>query len=732
MKEEGSQQPERHWFLRLPTLNIGGKIIIPYAILTWIVASIGLYVISSLVVTSIDERLTNQVLEAGRAVSDGMVLQEREHVQAGRAVAYTKGLGEALQAGDADRVVELAQPAAIAQDAECVIVADGHGDGVLQALRRADGTYAATQAPADIGSLWMVQALLGTGAPDALPQRGLALHLADQRYYYFTAVPVEWEGQLAGVVVVGTSLDTLLPRFKLNFLADVIVYTNGGQAVGTTFTPDQPTGEEAFLNSLDIPSAAYERIVSDPNVTTGENIAIRDRTYRLARGPLRVGDDSLGVFAVALPSNFVVEKRATTRNTYVFLFATATAGVFVVGYLIARRITNPLGRLVRTSQAVAEGDLGQRTGIVSGDEIGLLAATFDQMTGRLAQRTRALEEALGRMRAILSSIGDGVLLEDLEGNITPLNAAAEVMLNEMAGHALIKPLRELSAREESVEERPGPWLLERRRFEVGRKVLNAYASSVRTEDGEHLGTVIVLRDVTAKVEAERLKDAFVSHVSHELRTPLTAIKGYGGLLLSSAGSALTEEQRGFLTTICRHTDNLVAMINALLDFSEIEAWDTLRLRQQSIEFAELIEGIAEEWRPHMAEKGLAFEVEAPPDLPPVEGDQRRLRWAITNLVRNAWQYTKEGRVSLRLYERDGQVVLDVADSGAGIAPAKQQQLFERFYHAEEAMDDETRGIGLGLYVTKVIVEAHGGEIAVSSEEGVGSTFSIALPATEDH
>ncbi len=721
---------------RLSTLNIQGKIVLPYLILTLTVAIIGLYVVTKLVAGSLEERLNNQLLEAGRVVSDSLARRETEHLKSARAVAFTVGLTDALQAGDRERVAALAQPAAAVRGVECLVIVDTQGQAVFHGLRQDDGRFEIVEDPFDPSGLWMVQELVEAGDPNGLPKRGLVLYLLNDRYYYFTAIPVGLEDGSVGVVIVGTSLDTLLPHFEKTSLADVTIYLNGGRAIASTFTrAEQPADVDALLDKLSITPELYEQVIHSPDSTTIEQIDdIRGRDYHFAHEVLRVGNDSLGVFAAALPSGFIIRAGTTSRYTYAAIFATAMVGVIAIGYLISQRITRPLSRLVHTSQAVAEGNLDQRTGIASADEIGRLAATFDQMTGRLADRTSALEEALGRMRAILSSIGDGVLLGDMEGDLIPLNRAAKTLLQDMATGFLISPLRELSTElQETSDPQINPWLLERRRFEVGKKVISARSAAVRTDDGELLGTVIVLRDVTAAVEANRLKDAFVTQVSHELRTPLTVIKGYSDLLLTNAGDALDEEQCGFLESIHRHSDNLVSMITALLDFSEIEAWDRLSLRQRRpTPLSELIEEIAETWRPEMKEKDLTFRTEISPDLPQVDADVRRLRWAVINLVRNAWQHTPAGgSVTLRLYQRDDQVVLEVEDTGIGIPREDQQRLFSRFYRVTNATQDDVRGIGLGLYVTKAIVEAHGGEIHVLSEEGVGSTFSVILPALQE-
>lgn len=722
------------------TLNIRGKIILPYLILTLIVAVIGTYVVTSLVAGSLDERLTNHLLEAGRVVSDSMARHEASHLESARLIAFTRGLAEALQAGDAESVAALAQPAAVGLGVECLMIVHADGRQMLHLMREEDGTYRVLEEQFSTSELGMVQSLLAAGDVNGLPQRGLGLYPATGRYYYFTSIPVPLQGELVGVVSVGTSLETLLALFKATSLADVILHLDDGKAVATTFAfPDQPADTAALLDQLSISPQLYDEVLYSVGSTIGENIRIRGRWYRLARSPLRVGDQTLGVFTVALPSHFIVRAGTTSRNTYALLFSAVMVSVIVIGYLVSQRITRPLGRLVSTSQAVAEGDLQRRTGIGTADEIGVLAATFDEMTQRLEERTSRLKELLqahkeaaGGMRAILSSIGDGVLLEDLEGNFHPLNAAARSLLDEMATHFLLGPLREVPPQKERPGlDQPNPWLLEHRRFQVGEKALSVHSAAVRTDEGEHLGTVIVLRDITAEVEAEHLKDAFVAHVSHELRTPLTAIKGYSALLLAGAGGTLQEEQCAFLRTISRHTDNLMAMINTLLDFSEMEAGGRLGLQRRPLLLSALVEEIAQEWRPQMDESGLTFQVEVCGDLPPVNADPRRLRWALNNLVRNAWQYTPSGgRVTLRLAVRDGRVVLDVEDTGIGIPPEDQQRLFSRFYRVARAEDDVVRGLGLGLYVTRAIIEAHGGEIRVSSRVGMGSTFTVLLPALE--
>ncbi len=712
------------------------KIIFPYLILTFLVAVVGVYVVINLVSESLEERLSNHLIEAGRVVSESLTTQEVRHLQGAQMLAFTGDFPQALANSNQQRISELAHPFASGLGIECLIVVDRNGQEMLNLLRQRDGSYNVPEQSTGIGQMWLVQELLEPGT-DTGQLRGLGLYPLNQRYYYFTALSVDLDGQTVGVIVVGTSLDTLLPELKLTALADIIVYLNDGEAVATTLTlatseePEAPT-----LESLAISAQMYQELLFETEYTIGENVTLYGRPFSLARGSLRVGDQHIGVFAVALPADYIVTSRTQSRDTYLTIFGMAMAAVVIVGYFIARLITRPLGRLVDTSLAVAEGDLEQRTGISSADEIGVLAETFDEMTLRLSQRTVELRELLqsyreasSRIRAILLSIGDGVMLEDLEGNLLPLNPAAENLITELSTNFQFGPLRELSTSDygHSTVEPLTPWLLESRRFGVGKKVISTHSAAVRTDDDEQLGTVIVLRDVTAEVEAEQLKDAFVAHVSHELRTPLTVVKGYLTLMLANADRTLNEQQREFLETISHHTDSLVAMINELLDFSEMEARGWLGLQQRDARLNALLTEIVESWRSPMDRRELTFQVDVQPDLPELYIDVKRLRWAITNLLRNAWQNTPSGgTVTFEAVADAEAVTIRIIDNGPGISPQNQRRLFTRFYQ-DDAHEEESRGLGLGLYVTKAIIEAHGGEIRLVSAEGVGSTFTLILP-----
>lgn len=741
-RENGPKRFPRSLWPRLYS-SIRGKIITPYLLLTITVAVTGIYVVMTLVTGSLNERLDTHLVESGLAVLDGLARVDRDQLETATLLAHTSGVALALQDNDADAVKALMRPSATAQNVDVLIVINADGDPVVN-WQREDGSLKSVDFEFDPKDVWIASELLEARDPSALPRRGLGDHPVAKRDYYYLAIPIGLESDMVGVLMIGTPLETLLASLKSLSLADVTVYLDGGQAVESTLVFGfPPEDRDTRLQEFAIAEGTYTQAIrTDIESTQAEDIKVDGRDYRLVRGPLLVGNQRLAAFAVLLPSDFIYDANTLNRATYVTIFTVATAFVILIGFVTAQRITDPLSQLVETSKAIAEGDLTRRSGVESTDETGTLAQAFDLMTERLSERTAALETSLkreqataSRMRSTLLSIGDGVIFEDTNGNFEPLNRAAESMLAEMSAHFLSGPMRELAVPDQELvdDERTNPWLLESRRFQVANRMYSVHSAGVTTDSGDNLGTVVVVRDVTAEVEAEQLKDAFVAHVSHELRTPLTAIKGYTGLLLTTAGSNLNESQYEFLNRIGRQTDNLVSMINALLDFSEVEASGRLGLRRKPLALSDLAKEVYQEWASKMAEKSLKFDLEIEDDLPLVNADIDRLRWAVINLVRNALQYTDEGgSVKLRLSSSYGRVVFDVVDTGAGIPIGEQRNLFTRFYRVMQDQDDVVRGLGLGLYVTKAIAEAHNGYVQVVSEVGSGSTFSLVLPAMREN
>ncbi len=231
-------------------------------------------------------------------------------------------------------------------------------------------------------------------------------------------------------------------------------------------------------------------------------------------------------------------------------------------------------------------------------------------------------------------------------------------------------------------------------------------------------------------EATQAKARFLANMSHDLRTPLNSILGYTRVFLAGAYGQPTEEQAERLQRILRNGQHLLEMINDVLDFSRIDAHQ-LELYRTRVETTRLLEALVEHFEPQARAKGVAL-VRGYGNLPAIHADEQRIHQVMRNLLSNALRHTQKGAIVVRghydaLQER---VVLSVTDSGSGIAPETQKRLFEPLLPLLEGAAEPSDGIGLGLFITKKLVELHGGRIWYESAEGQGSTFYVALPAHE--
>ena len=251
--------------------------------------------------------------------------------------------------------------------------------------------------------------------------------------------------------------------------------------------------------------------------------------------------------------------------------------------------------------------------------------------------------------------------------------------------------------------------------------------SMYDERQAYAGTVIVLRDVTREQEIAQAKNEFVSIVAHELRTPMTSIKGYIDLILQGAVGEVNQGQRHFLGISKSNVDRLSELISDLLDTARIDA-GRVKLEPESVQIAELVNGVCESIGGTVRERELALIVEEAPPLPVIQADRNRIIQVVTNLLSNAYRYTPPGgeiRVSMGLDETN--LWVSVADTGIGIAVHEREKIFESFYRTNQELVSQQTGTGLGLPIVKSLVEMHGGTITLETELGVGSTFSFTLP-----
>lgn len=244
-------------------------------------------------------------------------------------------------------------------------------------------------------------------------------------------------------------------------------------------------------------------------------------------------------------------------------------------------------------------------------------------------------------------------------------------------------------------------------------------------DGRLVNIIVDVHDITRFREAEELKSTFVSVISHELKTPVSLIKGYAGTLRREDARWDEKTLRESLAIIEEESDRLNELIDNLLDASRLQA-GALALSMGDVDLDDLARRTVNKFRSQVQKHQLVVDV--PPGFPAVHGDEARLEQVLKNLLTNAIKYSPEGgtiRVSGRVLP--DAIVLTVSDQGIGIAPVEQTRVFDAFYRVDDAPTRRTQGTGLGLYLAKAVVEAHGGHIWVESEPGRGTAFSFSLP-----
>jgi len=343
-----------------------------------------------------------------------------------------------------------------------------------------------------------------------------------------------------------------------------------------------------------------------------------------------------------------------------------------------------------------------------------------------ANRTLALEKA--KITAMVENMADAVILVDEAGQILLFNAAAERLFGRPAAAFLgchIEDIDQpslaamLAVPENKAEgtelrlEHPEP------------RTLRVRATQVLDDQQRPLGKVVVGTDITELKELDQIKTELVSLVSHELRTPLTSIKGFATTLMESQSLPAADRQE-FLNIINHECDRLRRMVADLLCISRIESGRVLEVSRRRIRVGLLLERVLEAQKVYAPEH--RFRVSLEPESVALEADEDKLEQILTNLLNNAIKYSPRGTtITVSVREEPEQVLFGVADEGPGIPPEEIPNLFQQYGRLRFAQDRRIQGTGLGLYLTKHLVEAHGGRIWVESEVGKGSRFFFTLP-----
>lgn len=479
-----------------------------------------------------------------------------------------------------------------------------------------------------------------------------------------------------------------------------------------------------------------------PGAVAGERGSLKtgSRTYYTTTTPLPVaaGEPPL-LSEVALEVNDLL---ATERQAF-FILALSTASVALLGsalsYLLVRQLNAPLQRLTVTAEKISQGDLTAPIPLfVDPKEVRTLAAALQRSQASMLDALRERSATSERLNSLLQSIVEGVVTVNPAGQITFWSDGAQNLLGWSAVEALGRPVDELFPLAENgagdfLAQAPAGGqkkqisIISRRREPV---ILDLTGSELVPPGGDTTQLALVFRDVTEEEAARRLRSYFLANISHEFRTPLSTLIASVELLLDEGEAFTPAEMRQLLKPTHISLTTLQNLIDNLLESGSIEAGQFI-LRRRSFHIQEAVDSALNIARPLLERREQPFSLAEPPHLGLVDGDPARITQVLVNLIINASKYSPIGRpIELQLAQHEGMLQVSVIDCGPGIPPAQRDKVFRSFVRLDTA-DREQVGMGLGLYVVKTIVEAHGGRVGVSSTAVGGSRFWFEIPLSHE-
>ncbi len=351
---------------------------------------------------------------------------------------------------------------------------------------------------------------------------------------------------------------------------------------------------------------------------------------------------------------------------------------------------------------------------------------------------RRAEEEKNKTLTIISNLADGLLVFDKNNSLSLINLQAEnffsVKTKEIMGNSVLELVKFPNLR--TLVNLLGMEIkgIFRKELMIGENLTVEVSTVPMILGEEKLGTIVILHDITREKMVERIKTEFVSLAAHQLRTPLSAIKWTLNMLLDGDLGEITKEQREFVGKTYQSNERMINLINDLLDVTRIEEGRYL-YKPALANFENIVQFVVNSYQEEARRKKLSLEFKKPiSKLPNIVLDVEKIRLVVQNLLENAVRYTPSGgeiTIILRHQKKEKEIEFQIQDTGVGIPKDQQERVFTKFFRAANVMRMETEGSGLGLFISKNIIEAHGGRIRFESEEGKGTTLYLNLPIKEE-
>ncbi|QDI89917.1 HAMP domain-containing protein [Salicibibacter halophilus] len=421
----------------------------------------------------------------------------------------------------------------------------------------------------------------------------------------------------------------------------------------------------------------------------------------------------------------------TTQETRRLIFLAGGIGFTLTtffAFFLSSRVTAPLRKMRQSALEVAKGNFDTPVPMMTRDEIGLLAIAFNRMRRQLNNNIEALNREKEQLSRILSSMVDGVITLNRQGNLLVSNPPADQFLQshryEEGGETIGERIpEEIQALFETVvnteEEQTTEIYVQGRTFGV--------LMSPLYHDKFVRGVVAVIRDMTEERQNDKLRKDFIANVSHELRTPIAMLQGYSEAMIDDVAQS-REEEKEMSQIIYDESLRMGRLVNELLDMARMESGQ-LTMQMERVDLFTLSGKVFRKFKPMAEDANINLYHETHGSDPWVEADADRVEQVMTNLLHNALRHADyEGSVTLKVVAQEEGIKIEVMDTGAGISEEDIPFVFERFHKGDKARtrDKNHGGTGLGLAIVKNIIENHGGKLSVQSKLDKGSTFTVFL------
>lgn len=443
-------------------------------------------------------------------------------------------------------------------------------------------------------------------------------------------------------------------------------------------------------------------------------------------------DNGKGAVFVYQTLDVIHQTKAQTTKIIFHAAGIAIILTIIFAVFLSTRITSPLIKMREAAFELARGEFNTKVPILTHDEIGELGVAFNRMGRQLKFHINALRQEKEQLSGIVSSMADGVITLNRNGNMIVTNPPAKRFIDDWYYESNVpRPTEENDKLPEDL-------------IQIFQTVINGEKEVLREVtlqgrswvmimtplyDGSYVrGAVAVIRDMTEERQMDKLRKDFIANVSHELRTPISLLQGYSEAIVDDI-AASPQEKNELAQIIYEESMRLSRLVNELLDLARMEAGH-IQLNLELVNVENYISKVIRKFKGAADENQIQLTVSTDIQQQDFMFDQDRIEQVLTNLIDNAIRHTSDGgEVNVHVTSQENQLSVDIKDSGAGIPEEDIPFVFDRFYKADKSRtrNKKKKGTGLGLAIAKNIIDAHNGTITVKSKLNQGTTFSFTIP-----